>query len=112
MSDGDVHGIAVHIAARIMSLQGRVRCSYRVSSRRWCSGRDFVHTIAGDHEFEGRTPDHGACSRWTTRKAGMLRPWGARPRRSTPEMATFISRTKSSVIEDQIFSSCLAHLPD
>ena len=33
---------------------------------------------------------------------------GARPRRTTPETATYTSRTKSSGIEDQIFSSCLA----
>ena len=42
MADGDVHGIAVHIAARIMGSQRLAKSSCRARSRRWCLGPDRV----------------------------------------------------------------------
>lgn len=62
MVDGDVHGIAVHIAARIMALAGPGRCWCRVVSRPWFSDRGSCsRVVAATNSGACRTA--GLCTR-------------------------------------------------
>jgi class 3 adenylate cyclase len=54
MSDGDVHGIAVHIAARIMSLAGPREVLVSGVIPPLVLGSQLTFTDRGDHELKGR----------------------------------------------------------
>ena len=65
MADGDVHGIAVHVAARIMALAAPSEVLVSVRSRRWCWGPGSTSTT-GAATNSRVCPIRGPSSRCAT----------------------------------------------